>query len=197
MSAASTHHVLAATKALSQRLRQTLHSERLLIAPVCGAFAERSFALYEDPALYEWISLNRPRSIESLRADWQRMETPLSPDGKEAWLCWQLQCKASGQVIGMVDASANMDGVATNLGYYIFTPHWRKGYAFEACSRVMEHLVDHGAHTVFTTVTVGNLASKKLLLKLGFQYHQLLTDNDTLRGQSVDDWEFVFRHPSA
>ena len=90
MSAASTHHVLAATKALSQRLRQTLHSERLLIAPVCGKFAERSFALYEDPALYQWISLNRPRSIESLRADWQRMETPLSPDSKEAWLCWQL-----------------------------------------------------------------------------------------------------------
>ena len=197
MSAASTHHVLAATKALSQRLRQTLHSERLLIAPVCGAFTERSFALYEDPSLYEWISLNRPYSIESLRADWQRMETPLSPDGKEAWLCWQLQCKASGHVIGMVDANVNIAGVATNLGYYIFTPHWRKGYALEACSRVMEHLVDHGAHTVFATVTVGNVASKNLLLKLGFDYHQLLTDNDTLRGQSVDDWEFVFRYPSA
>ena len=97
----------------------------------------------------------------------------------------------------MVDANVKMHGVATNLGYYIFTPHWRKGYAFEACSRVMEHLVDHGAHTVFATVTVGNLASKKLLLKLGFEYHQLLPDNDTLRGQSVDDWEFVFRHPSA
>ena len=107
MSAGNTRHVLAATKALSQRLRQTLHSERLLIAPVCGAFAERSFALYEDPSLYEWISLNRPYSIESLRADWQRMETPLSPDGKEAWLCWQLQCKASGHVIGMVDANFN------------------------------------------------------------------------------------------
>ena len=197
MSAANTDNVLAATKALSQRLRQTLHSERLLIAPVCGAFAERSFALYEDPSLYEWISLNRPRSIESLRADWQRMETPLSPDGKEAWLCWQLQCKASGHVIGMVDANVNIAGVATNLGYYIFTPHWRKGYALEACSRVMEHLVDHGAHTVFATVTVGNVASKNLLLKLGFDYHQLLTDNDTLRGQSVDDWEFVFRYPSA
>jgi len=108
--------VLAVTKALSQRLRQTLHSERLLIAPVCGAFAERSFAQYEDAALYEWIGLNRPGSIESLRADWQHMETPLSPDGKEAWLCWQLQCKTRGQVIGMVDANVNIEGLATKSG---------------------------------------------------------------------------------
>lgn len=197
MSAANTDHVLAATKALSQRLRQKLHSERLLIAPVCGEFAERSFALYEDPALYEWIGLKRPRSIASLRADWQRLETPLSPDGLEAWLCWQLQCKTTGHVIGMVDANVNIDGLATNLGYYIFVPYWRKGYALEACSRIMEHLLAHGVHTVFATVTVGNLASKNLLLKLGFEYHQLLADNDTLRGNSVDDWEFVYRHTSA
>lgn len=132
-----------------------------------------------------------------MRANWQRLETPLSPDGLEAWLCWQLQCTTTGHVIGMVDANVTIDGLATNLGYYIFVPHWRKGYALEACSRVMEHLVVHGVHTAFATVTVGNLASKNLLLKLGFEYHQLLVDNDTLRGKSVDDWEFVYRHTSA
>ena len=197
MSAVSTCTVVEATKALAQRLRQTLHSERLLIAPVCGEFAERSFLLYEDEALYEWIGLNRPRSVESLRADWRRMETPLSPEGHEAWLCWQLQCKATGQVIGMVDANVNIKGVATNLGYYIFVPYWRKGYALEACARVMQHMIANGVHTVLATVTVGNLASKNLLHKLGFVYRQLLKDNDELRGKPVDDWEFMYLHPNA
>ena len=121
----------------------------------------------------------------------------MSPDGKEAWLCWQLQCKTTGQVIGMVDADVNIEGLATNLGYYIFVPHWRKGYALEACNSVMQHLIANGVHTVLATVTVGNLASKNLLHKLGFAYRRLLKDNDELRGKPVDDWEFVYRHPSA
>ena len=196
MNAANTNQTLDATKALALRLRQPLHTERLLIAPIRGEFAERSFALYEDDALYAWIGLKRPQSIASLRADWQRLETPLSPDGAEAWLCWQLQCKATGQVIGMADANITIEGVATNLGYYIFVPHWRKGYALEACNRVIQHLINNGVHTIAATVTVGNTASKNLLCKLGFVYHQLLKDNDSLRGRPVDDWEFVYRHPS-
>jgi len=156
-----------ATTTLAWRMRQALQTERLEIEPICGEFAERSFALYNDPALYQWISLKHPASVESLRADWRRLETPVSPDGSEAWLCWQLRCKATGRVIGMLDAD------------------------------VMQHLLTYGIHTLFATVTVGNVASKNLLEKLGFVYHQLLKDNDTLRGELVDDWEFVYRRPRA
>jgi len=42
-------------------------------------------------------------------------------------------------VIGMLDADATTTGVTPNLGYYIFVPYWRQGYAFEACSAVMQH----------------------------------------------------------
>ena len=186
-----------ATTTLAWRMRQALQTERLEIEPICGEFAELSFALYNDPALYQWISLKHPASVESLRADWRRLETPVSPDGSEAWLCWQLRCKATGRVIGMLDADATTTGVTPNLGYYIFVPYWRQGYAFEACSAVMQHLLSYGIHTLFATVTVGNVASKNLLEKLGFAYHQLLKDNDTLRGEWVDDWEFVYRRPRA
>ena len=51
--------------------------------------------------------------------------------------------------------------------------------------------VQQGIHHLVATVTVGNHASAQVLKKAGFSFTRILPDNDTLRGEPVDDEEYV------
>jgi ribosomal-protein-alanine N-acetyltransferase len=55
------------------------------------------------------------------------------------------------------------------LGVHVVSRHWRQGYAFEAASRVIEHAFTVlGVQAIFAGHNPENVASQKLLMKLGF-----------------------------
>ena len=83
------------------------------------------------------------------------------------------------------------DRVCTNLGYYLFPNFWGKGFATEAVQAAADHLLRQGIHRLVATVTVGNHASARVLRKAGFAFTRIIPDTDTLRGEPVDDEEYV------
>ncbi len=164
---------------------------RLLLRPITGADADAAFGPMQDDAIYQWISMNKPRSAESLRANWTRLESRLSTDGADAWPVWAITTRSDGALVGEVDAVVDDQLVCTNLGYYLFPDFWGQGYATEAVRAIADHLVQQGIHRLVATVTAGNQASAQVLKKSGFSYTRILPDNDTLRGEPVDDEEYV------
>lgn len=156
-----------------------------------GSHADAAFGPMQDDAIYQWISMNKPRTVESLRANWKRLESRLSTDGTEAWPVWSVTSRADGTLIGQVDASVDDNHVCTNLGYYFFPDFWGQGYATEAVRAIADHLEQQGIHRQVATVTVGNLASAKVLKKAGFAFTRIIPENDVLRGEPVDDEEYV------
>jgi ribosomal-protein-alanine N-acetyltransferase len=156
-----------------------------------GSHADAAFGAMQDDAIYEWISMNKPRTVESLRANWTRLESRLSTDGAEAWPVWAITTRSDGALVGEVDAVVDDDGVCTNLGYYLFPNFWGQGFATEAVSAVADHLVKMGVHRLVATVTVGNHASAQVLKKAGFSFTRTIPNNDTLREILVDDEEYV------
>jgi len=168
-----------------------LNSARLVLEPRCAAHAGAMFAGLQDEAVFQWISMKRPASVETLRADYQRLESRLSPDGSEAWLAWVVIEPVHAGVIGQIDVCIDGQSVCTNFGYYFFPAFWGCGYASEATTVVVQHLLALGIGRMVATVTAGNIASERVLEKAGFVRTRLLTANDTLRGEPVDDWEFV------
>ena len=57
------------------------------------------------------------------------------------------------------------------MGYMFDREHWGKGYAFEALDAILKHvwtLEDSPAEVAFADVDPENVASMRLLLKLGF-----------------------------
>lgn len=85
---------------------------------------------------------------------------------------YMIVVKDSHEVIGTVhvfeDNSRAVD--AMEIGYSIAHTHQRKGYAFEALSALLDLLQDKLCLNMVTAgILPENIASEKLLLKLGFQ----------------------------
>jgi RimJ/RimL family protein N-acetyltransferase len=180
---------------LAMRLCAPLETDRLELEPMGERHAEPFFAPLQDDALYRWISVAKPPDLDGLRQQWRRTECRLSPDGQTAWATWALHRKADGLYLGRVDAEITQALEASNVGYYIFLEHWGQGYATESVQAVTRHLISQGVHRLVATVTVGNTASERVLQKAGYAFTRVLVGNDIIRGEPMDDREYVLVVP--
>jgi RimJ/RimL family protein N-acetyltransferase len=172
-------------------LSASLETTRLVLEPMGERHADLFFKPLQDDALYRWISMDKPVSVEWLRAHWRRIEVRVAPDGETAWPTWAVRCKQTGSYVGRVDAEIDDTLACLNLGYYFFPAFWGQGFATEAVFAATEQLILRGVHRLVATVTLGNHASERVLEKAGFAFTRVLPGNDTLRGELVDDREFV------
>lgn len=176
----------------AQTLCATLRTKRLRLEPLSAAHADSAFAPLQDDAIYQWISMRKPRSVESLREDWARLASRMAPDGLQAWPTWAVcSTEHGGAVIGRVDAVVDRHLAGINFGYYFFPAYWGQGLATEAVQVAADHLLQQGVTHLLATVTVGNAASARVLGKAGFAFQRVIVDNDTLRGILVNDEEYL------
>ena len=142
-------------------------TERLRLEPLRESHAADLFELLSDPAMYRYVPQQPPESAAKLAERYKFLETRRSPDGKEAWLNWVARLKSDGACIGIVQVTLPSDGRA-QLAYEVGVPYWRRGFATEACTRVIEVLFEHGASEVRAELDTRNAASIALLERLGF-----------------------------
>jgi RimJ/RimL family protein N-acetyltransferase len=172
-----------------------LDTDRLVLEPMGGRHADAFFEPLHDDAIYQWISMDKPPSLERLRGQLQRSECRVAPDGQTAWPTWAVRRKVDGAYLGRVDSEITLTLEAINVGYYFFPPHWGQGYATEAIQVVTQHLLSQGVHCLVATVTAGNFASERVLQKAGYSFTRVLVGNDIIRGVPMDDHEYVLVAP--
>ena len=175
---------------LAHLLNSELTTSRLVLEPITARHAPVLFDLMQDPAIYEWISGKPPESLELLTAKWTERESRLGPNG-EAWLNWAARRISDGAYVGKLDAVVNSENVATNVGYLFFPKYWGQGYASEAVSAVTDHFAANGVSKMRATVTLGNVASYRVVEKAGFFKNRVIPENDTIRGVKYDDVEYI------
>ncbi len=84
---------------------------------------------------------------------------------KKDFYVWAVERKEDGEVIGTVDATVFKK--KAEIGYCFGEKFWRKGYAYEALTRMLEFLKEAGCEIFKATCAVDNIASCKLLEKIG------------------------------
>jgi RimJ/RimL family protein N-acetyltransferase len=171
----------------------TLDTPALRIEPIEARHAAPLFDGMREPALYEWISMEPPASVEALAARWGHNLARLREATDCFWPAWAVQRKADGAWIGELDAEVMRDGVATNVGYFFLPAYWGRGHASEAVAALCGHLARHGVVEQRATVTDGNRASERVLERAGFVRTRILPGNDVIRGVPHDDVEFIRR----
>lgn len=101
--------------------------------------------------------------------------------------------KASGKMIGNLYVGERFcDSV--EIGYVLNRSFWQKGYATEACRKVMEFVFSQGKHRLEAECDPKNEASWRLLERLGFRREGFLQKNVYFRTDNAGNpiWKDSF-----
>jgi [ribosomal protein S5]-alanine N-acetyltransferase len=81
--------------------------------------------------------------------------------------------KATGAVVGMIDP--RIEGPKIGIGYVAAHPHWGKGYVTEATRFIIHWAFQQPSiYRVYATTDVENIASRRVLEKVGMQCEGIL-----------------------
>lgn len=67
------------------------------------------------------------------------------------------------------DRSVSEPAMAMEIGYHIFEPYRRQGYALEVCRMILNYVHEEWESKAFAVTKISNVASRRLLEKLGFE----------------------------
>ncbi len=168
-----------------------LLTERLSIEPLALSDLEPFVKYRQDPAIARYQSWDESYSLDQGRELIQSQAGVLMPEMGE-WLQLGLYDRNSGLLIGDVAIQALEDQKdCFELGFTLAKEFQGLGYANEAVSKVLEHLVaEEGAKKFIATPDSRNEASIRLLVSLGFQQNQSKTWNEEFKGETVTVYYF-------
>ena len=166
-------------------------TERLRLVPVPPAalrfFLERrreeAQALLGVAIADEFLS---PRDDYFSQMQLNRMEE--SPDDRD-WMVRLMVLKSSPTAIGNIGFHGPPAFIGrAELGYTVFAPWRRQGYALEAIRAMLAFAARRGSPSVFISISPGNAPSLALAERLGFRQVGVQEDE-------VDGTELVFELP--
>jgi RimJ/RimL family protein N-acetyltransferase len=95
---------------------------------------------------------------------------------------------ASDRLVGDLAVGLDPDGRLAMIGYTLAPEHQGKGYATEAAGALVDRLFDRsGVHRVAATLDPANVASARVLERLGFRYEGRSVSSAFVRGSWFDD----------
>ena len=154
-----------------------LKTERLLLRPI---------RLTDLDAIYEY------QSDEVFGQYHKRLSSRKQAEEEVAWwLLWEhpnfvveLSGKAVGQVSLRLDTAHEIGG----LGYNMARPHWGRGLATEAAGAVVDWGFEtHGLAKIYAAAYVPNVASWRVMEKLGMTREAVFRSHVVFREQRFDD----------
>ena len=147
----------------------SLSTPRLVLEPLLESHADDIYESFVDERIWTYFPKLRPTGLQALRARFLRWSLGPPADTPEAlaWENWVGFLHESHEPVGTFQATMMRDGRA-HLAYSIFLRYWRRGYASEAMSAVVEHLFqDHDIDRVVAEMDARNEASVALAKRLG------------------------------
>ena len=86
---------------------------------------------------------------------------------------YMITLKENGQVLGMIDP--RIEGPKVGIGYGAARAHWGQGYVSEATRAIIDWAFQQPSiYRVYATTDVANLASRRVLEKVGMQCEGIL-----------------------
>ena len=167
----------------------TLHAARLRLRPFTSADAGALYALHSNAHVLRYWDAppwsERERAERFLSACRQMAE-----EGNGARLA--VDCVSDGAFIGWCSLTRwNPDHRSATLGYCLDDAAWGHGYATEAARSVLEWAYGTlDLNRVQAETDTRNLASARVLEKLGFVREGTLREDCVVNGEVSDSWVY-------
>jgi [ribosomal protein S5]-alanine N-acetyltransferase len=143
------------------------------------------FSYASDPEIDRYTPWTHYKSLAEAQVDLDSFIADYDRIGLGAW---GIEHRETHRLIGIINISPpHPRNSRTEMGFTIARTHWGKGYATEAAKAVVAfgfekmHLV-----RIEAVCLPENLASARVLLKIGMQYEGLLHNYQVWRGHPCD-----------
>jgi RimJ/RimL family protein N-acetyltransferase len=168
-----------------------LNAERLVLRNFKDSDLESFLSYRNDPQVAKYQGWDIPYAREQgvkLIKDMKDMHAPKQGH----WLQLALELKATGEMIGDLGCFIKSeDARQATIGFTIAPEHWRKGYAAEAVSCLLEFLFgDLDLHRVAADCDIENTGSWHTLEKLGFRREAHFVENLFFKGAYVSEYHY-------
>lgn len=144
-----------------------LETERLTLTPLAEADAPLVHPIMADPevmAHWDVAEIDDPDVVDQVLA------SQMAAMDEERAFYWAMRLTGDGTFLGLCDLSdIDWRHHRAEVGFILGKDSWGRGYAYEAMQAVMNFAVTQGIQRLWARTHVGNEASEKLLLKLGFE----------------------------
>lgn len=142
-------------------------------------------SLYQDRAVMRQVM--DALSEAEIREAFDARLTPWSP-GAEHWLCLTVRDASTRDPLGLT-GFIQREKTMAEVGFLFAPGAQGKGYATESLRAVCDYAFSEGDFRRLTaTVTAGNLASRRVLKKMGFVLEGELRESYWLSGEWHNDW---------
>lgn len=171
-----------------------LFTERILIRPVLISDAKDLFRLRSNPEQMKYI----PRPVMKTIAEAEKMVADIQKGAIENTLLnWTMVLKENGAFLGVFGFyRLFLDDFRAEIGYMLDPAYQGKGLMQEALQAIIAFgFTELKLHTIEAVIDPANIASEKILLKLGFIKEAHFRENVFFEGHFLDSVHYTLFRP--
>ena len=157
---------------------QVLQTDRLTLRRLTLDDAPFVLQLVNEPSWLRFIGDKNVRNLDDARH--YLRSGPLDMYARLGFGLFLVELKDSCTAIGTCGLIKRDTLPDVDVGYALLPEHWRKGYAYEAVSAVLDYAQrTHGLQRVLAITSVDNDRSIRVLEKVGMKFERLLQLSET------------------
>jgi len=167
-----------------QQLPATIATDRLVLTPLDVGDADEMVTVLADPALHRFTG-GRPATLDELRRQYAGWVAGSGNQG-EHWLNWIVRLASHGPAVGTVQATvvatdhAGRRSSTAYVAWVIGTAWQGHGYAGEAATALVRHLVSCGVDDVVAHVHADHGASAAVAARAGLRRTDEVADGEVV-----------------
>ena len=168
-----------------------LETERLRIRQFQDSDLESFFDYRNDPDVARYQGWNVPYPREKAFEFVAEMSAK-DPSTQGEWFQAAIEEIETGEMIGEVAFFLKKDDPQAYMGYTIARQYWRKGYGMEAVHCLLTYLFGKlNLHRVIAITDVENVASFRMLERMGFRREGHFVENLMFKGQWASEYHYA------
>src|SRR5271166_1018053 len=175
-------------------IQETIHTERLVLRPFNFTDAPRVKALAGDRRIYETTLLVPHPYEDGMAGAWIATHQVCFYEGRGA--IFAICLRRGDLLIGAIELQRVGSYNRAELGYWIGTKYWNRGYCTEAAKAILEYGFNvFWCHKISATHFIGNTASGRVMEKIGMKPEGVLRDEVLKDGKYVTVLRYGILNP--
>ena len=149
-----------------------LETKRLLLRQTTQEDTEAVFAVFSDPKVTQFHDRNTLVHLDEANQIIERWTRGFE---SRRGIRWGIAERHNNYLIGSCGFTWHQQANAAEVGYELSSHYWRQGIMSEALKAILQYgFIDREIQFVIADIMIENIASRKLLEKLGFRSQGIL-----------------------